>query len=54
MLYSPEDNIVEVKPNLKKELQFYSLKVNEKTKCNELINKQEIILSNIHLTLLYV
>ena len=50
MLYSPEDNIVEVKPNLKKELQFYSLKINEKTKCNEVINKQEIT-KNLHLTI---
>lgn len=49
MQYSPEDNIVEVKPNLKKDLQFYKLTILEKTNCNGVINKEEIV-KNIHLT----
>lgn len=50
MLYSPEDNIVEVKPNLKKEFQFYRLKIAEKTNRNGVIIREEII-KNIHLTI---
>ncbi len=50
MLYSPEDNIVEVKPNVKKELQFYRLKIQEKTNCKGKINKQEII-KDLHFTI---
>ncbi|MFD2907377.1 hypothetical protein ACFSX9_01375 [Flavobacterium ardleyense] len=50
MLYSPEDNIVEVKPNLKKELQFYRLKIAEKTNSNGVIIREEII-KNLHLTI---
>lgn len=50
MLYSPEDNIVEVKPNLKKELQFYRLKIADVTNCNGVIIREEII-KNVHLTI---
>ncbi|WP_236554750.1 hypothetical protein [Flavobacterium sp. 9AF] len=50
MQYSFEDNIVEVKPNVKKELQFYRLQFLEKMNCNGVIIKQEII-KNVHLTI---
>ena len=49
MVYSLEDNIVEVKPLLQKDLQFYKLKIEEKTICNGIINEHEII-KKIHLT----